>query len=335
MGSADGTGEPLSALAAALRALRAERGSPPPRAVLRAAHRHGLHTLTPNVLDNAFTGRRALDAELVVDLVRALMLHGGGHRELLPADDPALRPWRAACRTLPASKAAAVGSVREPHWYALSFGRHSGAVGSLAFTPSGSLLATAGWDPVVRLWDPGTGRAVTPPLQGHTGPVSALAFAPSGSLLVSAGWDPTVRFWDPVSGEPAGSPLTGHDGRVRCLAYSRDGRMLVTGGNDGTVRRWNVSTRRPVGAPLPGHTGPVTRLLFSRDGRALATTGEDRTVRLHHPVTGQPLTGPIPADAAGPDALAFSHDGRMLVTGAATARCAAGAPAPAGPWASR
>ena len=68
----------------------------------------------------------------------------------------------------------------------------------MAFSPDGTLLASAGQDDTVRLWDPASGKQeqVGDPLTGHTDSVTAVAFSPDGTLLASAGWD-GVQLWDP------------------------------------------------------------------------------------------------------------------------------------------
>ena len=85
---------------------------------------------------------------------------------------------------------------------------HTGGVQAVAFAPDGRLLATAGDDGTVRLWDPATGNQVRE-LTGHTDRVLAVAFAPDGRLLATAGDDGTVRLWDPATGNQV-RELTGH-----------------------------------------------------------------------------------------------------------------------------
>src|SRR6185437_14566236 len=86
-----------------------------------------------------------------------------------------------------------------------------------------ALLASAGVDATVRVWDPVTGQPVGAALSGHTGavlgvcPLAGLESAghPDGrTLLASAGGNATVRVWDPVTGQPVGAALTGHTSAV-------------------------------------------------------------------------------------------------------------------------
>ena len=117
-------------------------------------------------------------------------------------------------------------------------GSLKGAHGA-AFSPVGSLLATAGADGYVRLWDPVTGRPAGEPLPADPGPngsVDAVAFSPSGKLLATADGDGYVRLWDPATGRPVGKPLPGdlaNGEGVHGVAFSPDGKLLASAGGDG------------------------------------------------------------------------------------------------------
>ncbi|WP_432824965.1 Hsp70 family protein [Dactylosporangium sp. CA-092794] len=116
---------------------------------------------------------------------------------------------------------------------------HRGPVLGVAF--SAAVLASAGADGSVRLWETPTGTARAT-LEGHTDPVAAVAFNPAGTLLASAGLDTTIRLWDPATCAHLFT-LDGHDGAVRALAFTPDGAVLASTGADGAVRLWNVSGR--------------------------------------------------------------------------------------------
>src|SRR6185312_7329293 len=86
-----------------------------------------------------------------------------------------------------------------------------------------TLLASAGVDATVRVWDPVTGQPVGAALTGHTGAVLGVwtrggwgsGGDPDGRTVLGAvGVDATVRVWDPVTGQPVGAALTGHTGAV-------------------------------------------------------------------------------------------------------------------------
>ncbi|MGW3934902.1 hypothetical protein [Streptomyces phaeochromogenes] len=168
------------------------------------------------------------------------------------------------------------------------------------------LLATAGNDGTVRIWDPVTGEETTDPLTGHEGAVfSVAAFEGRGgqTLLASGGEDGTVRIWNPDTGRQTMAPLTDHEEPVLAVGTlveaAEDGArtLLVTVGADNSVRLWDPAGGQPVTAPLTGHenwvraVSPVPPL--SGAYPLLATGGDDHTLRIWAPLSGRPAGVPF------------------------------------------
>jgi hypothetical protein len=66
---------------------------------------------------------------------------------------------------------------------------------SIAVSPDARLLALAGPDKVLRVWDILTGKELAA-FKGHSQAINAIAFAPGGKTLASASADATALIWD-------------------------------------------------------------------------------------------------------------------------------------------
>ncbi len=157
-------------------------------------------------------------------------------------------------------------------------GRHWGPVRAVAFSADGKLVASAGDDQFICVWQADTLEAYRV-LKGHKGPVLCLAFAPDGRLL-SGGQDRTVRLWD-VARRKELRKLEGHTDPVACLAVSADGKRALSGGAGGvdfTVRLWDLGSGEQRQC-FTEHKGPVSSVTFAADGRQAVSGSHDKTMR--------------------------------------------------------
>ncbi|XP_077422190.1 ATG16 autophagy related 16-like 2 [Vanacampus margaritifer] len=115
---------------------------------------------------------------------------------------------------------------------------HEQAVNTAAFCSSSALLASAGTDRVVKVWEVRAGalRHQTT-LDGSTEGLTCVQFDPTGQKILAGSYDKSALLWcldQPV----AKLTLTGHGRKVTAARFSRH--QVVTGSADGTVRIWDL-----------------------------------------------------------------------------------------------
>src|SRR5579859_2419583 len=115
---------------------------------------------------------------------------------------------------------------------------HTDLVYHVAFSPDGKILATAGFDNTVKLWDVAAGKELRSLTGHHSGPVYCVAFSPDGKTLATSSLDKTICLWNVEDGKFI-RDLKGHAGIVDSVAFSPDGKLLASGSEDKSVRLWN------------------------------------------------------------------------------------------------
>jgi len=195
---------------------------------------------------------------------------------------------------------------------------HTGAVSSVAFSPDGKTLASAGngFDahnrPIpgeIKLWDTVNGQERAT-LKGHKDFVTSVAFSPDGKTLASASQDGTIKLWDAVSGQEQAT-LKGHTGEVYAVAFSPDGKTLASGGWK-QIKLWDAHSGQER-ATLKGHTERVSSLAFSPDAKTLASGSWDKTVKLWDVVSARERAT-LQGHTGWVESVAFSPDGKALAS---------------------
>ena len=193
-------------------------------------------------------------------------------------------------------------------------------VTAIAIRAPGDLLATAGDDHLVYVWNLQT-RQIVHTLRGHRDWVHSLEFSPNQPRLASAGADNRVIFWDIESSENVAELISGEypiakidwsaDGSMiaatgfdnhlriynpitralirelecpsndmRVVDFSSDDRQIAAGGRDGIVRIWNIDDGTVLRDFAP-HQRRIRGLTYSPNGLHLVTAGEDRRIHVH------------------------------------------------------
>jgi RNA polymerase sigma factor (sigma-70 family) len=262
----------------------------------------------------------AVSARVKLTLAALVLLAAVGAAGALGRPEPAPQPPRplqgaaAAARPAQGERADLQGDPLPPHARArlgsLRF-RPGGSMHALAYSPDGKILATAGWDPDVCLWDSTTGKPLRRLVQEGRS-CSSVAFSPDGKLLAATCDDHTLWIWEVTTGRRL-AILHGHHGQLTSVSFSSDGKLLASGSWNGGILLWDVAKGTAL-RPLANLQRTVCAVAFSPSGKTLAAASHDGQAHVLEVATGRHILRLAP-DAQGTISVAFSPNGQRIATG--------------------
>ncbi|KAB1264312.1 WD repeat-containing protein 48, partial [Camelus dromedarius] len=161
---------------------------------------------------------------------------------------------------------------------------HKDYVKALAYAKDKELVASAGLDRQIFLWDVNTLTALTASnntvttssLSGNKDSIYSLAMNQLGTIIVSGSTEKVLRVWDPRTCAKL-MKLKGHTDNVKALLLNRDGTQCLSGSSDGTIRLWSLGQQRCI-ATYRVHDEGVWALQVNDAFTHVYSGGRDRKI---------------------------------------------------------
>ena len=155
-------------------------------------------------------------------------------------------------------------------------------VTSLAFNPSGTVLATGSGSPSrsgeLKLWRVSDGAMLVDKSEAHSDTIVGLEFSPDGRYVATASTDRFAKVFRVDDGELVAA-FEGHTSHVLDVSWRADGLVVATCGADNVIKLWDFEEKRQM-KTIDGYKKEITSVAFADVDETLVTSSGDSSVRL-------------------------------------------------------
>ncbi|MDR0329026.1 MAG: protein kinase [Planctomycetaceae bacterium] len=154
---------------------------------------------------------------------------------------------------------------------------HQEAVTSIAISLDANLIASAGQDGEIRVWNIAEQKCVAD-IEGHQDEIRSLAMTSDARFLISGGRDGSVWIWN-IESRQCVRRFSERVMTLTKIALNPQGRTVAIADSFGTILFWDAVTNSVIDR-FSSRSGGVSSLRFSRDGHYLAAGGDEGSLTI-------------------------------------------------------
>ena len=203
---------------------------------------------------------------------------------------------------------------------------HEGEVKCLTFSQDGKLLASAGDDGNILIWEWRKNqkfsltKKIDEVFEDDINKIFGDLEEGISNIFGNKGGIAIPKINDMFSKPPQVKVLEIDDifprhrhKRINSVAFSPCQGFLVSGGDDQTLRIWSLETKKLI-STLTGHQDKVTAVAVHPDGEIIASGSEDKTVKIWSVKTGE-ILATLQGHSDKVLTVKFSQNGQLLASG--------------------